>query len=130
MLACGHCDYVGLLPLDWTENLRVARCPICGSTDLYRRRRPAPAVTLAIAAAGAALAWFTAGLSLAAAAAGIVGAYVATRERLGCYRCAARVTGHERDAGRPSFDPRILAAIRRRTGAPARRGERSDRQQA
>jgi DNA-directed RNA polymerase subunit RPC12/RpoP len=130
VLACEHCDYVGLLPLDWAEDRRVARCPICGSTDLYRRRRPPLLIPIALAAAGAGLVVFTGGLSLAVAAAGIAATWIATPERLACYRCAARVTGHARDDGRSSFDPRVQAAIRRGAGTGPRHGERSDRQQA
>ncbi|MCU0728170.1 MAG: hypothetical protein MUE73_20675 [Planctomycetes bacterium] len=124
VLSCPHCDYIGLLPLDWQRDLLVTRCPMCACPELFRDARLDPRVWIGFLLGGLALAPLTRFASLAAAAAAGLLLRLAVPERLVCYRCGASLRGHRRGTDRGRFDARerdrVRSAAPPRTARPPR----------
>jgi len=112
VLSCDRCGYAGVLPTDWTREGRVALCPICGTTELYRQKDFNHKLGILVLIAGALFAFFTRYLSLVAAALLDLVLYLTAPEVLICYRCRAHIRGHRPSGDHGRYDARIERDIR------------------
>jgi predicted RNA-binding Zn-ribbon protein involved in translation (DUF1610 family) len=105
VLTCNRCDYVGLLPAGWALEGRVTCCPMCGGEEIFRQREVRQRLTLLILLLGAVFSILTRFISLVIAL--LVAAMHCLRapERLVCYRCGSRITGHSPRGQFAPFDP-------------------------
>lgn len=115
VIDCGRCGFVGILPLDWRQDERVERCPICGTDELYRQKDFHQRLAIGILLLGGVLAVITKFLSVLAAALLDLILYLTSPEALVCYACRARVKGHSPRQRHGRYDPRIDEQVRRRT---------------
>jgi hypothetical protein len=112
VLACEHCEYAGILPLDWTRDQRVRRCPICGGEEIFRQRDFSQRLASIVFILGLLAAPVTRYMSLVIATLLTLTIYLTARESLTCYRCRAHVRGHwpSHDHGR--YDPAVDERVR------------------
>lgn len=116
LLDCGRCGYVGLFPTDWTRDLNVERCPICGNTELYRQKDFNHRVGIIVLIFGAIFAYMTKYVSLVFAGILDLILYLTAPEVLTCYHCRTQVRGHRPGSEHGRFDPRIDERVRKDRG--------------
>ena len=104
MLSCSECDYVGLLPLDWSREGRVELCPICGSQEFFRQKDFNQRLAVVIAIVGIVLGYFTKYVSVLIAGIAVLLLYGAAPEILVCYLCRAHIRGHLPSSRHRRFD--------------------------
>jgi len=111
VLDCTECSYIGLLPLGWTSEGAVKRCPICGCDELFTQKDFHQRTAIIILLLGASFAIFTRFMSLAFAAIVCAFLYLNSRERLVCYQCRSQIAGHRRTRARRRFNASVAAAL-------------------
>jgi len=129
VLSCARCDYVGLLPLDWSRDGHVERCPICGGAEFYRQKDFHQRLALVVGIAGILLGLVTRFLSIPIAAVVILILYGVAPEELVCYLCRAHIRGHRPSHAHRRYDRRVEErAVRERSlGAGRRNSEKGVR---
>ncbi len=120
VLDCTECSYIGLLPIGWTREGTVERCPICGCSDLFTQKDFHQRTGIIIALLGASFAIFTRYMSLAFAAIVCTFLYLNSRERLVCYQCRSQIVGHRQTRGRRRFNSRVADNLRNDSGREPR----------
>jgi len=113
VLSCPRCGYVGLLPLDWSREGRVERCPLCGGTEFFRQKDFHQKLAATIGIAGVVLAMFTKFLSIPIAGILVLLLYAIAPEILVCYLCRAHVRGHVPGPGQRRYDRRVDERVQR-----------------
>jgi len=120
---CGACGAEAVLsvPDEVRASRLLARCPACGSAQLYVQRDFNQKAGLAVVIVGALLAPFTYYASLVVAALIDAGLYLLLPEITVCYRCQAHFRGFARNPGHQPFDLHIAEQYGPRPVAPAAR---------
>jgi hypothetical protein len=126
VLTCQDCSYVGLMPIGWTIEGEVERCPICGCDGLFKQKDFRQRTGALIALVGAALALFTKYVTLILAALINLALYATANERLVCYVCRTQIVGHRPTSRHRRYDVKTENALQSKSRA-SRQEQQSER---